>query len=157
MVTDEEYEREVQFDRTQPLMHEHKNLHGVHYKRRSNRAKPLNVQKPLPVTKHSRRSVVDIVTRQWACRSGVRIPVGERYLSLLQNVHTGSQTHPASYSVGTGTLYRGFGQGVKLTTHLHLTPRLRTREATRISTTHVCFHGMNTGDSAFYLSEQSAR
>lgn len=127
----------------------------VHYKRRSTRAKLLDVQKHFPVTKCGRRSAVGIVTRLWACRSGMRIPVGERDHSLLQNVNTGSKAHPASYSVGNGILYRGCGQEVKLTTHLHLAPRLRMSESTRISTPHVCFHGMNKGDSAFYLSNQS--
>jgi hypothetical protein len=160
MVTNEEYEREVQFDRTQPITHEQNKPNmalrrRAHYKRRSTRAKLLDVQKSFPVTKRSRRSVVGIVTRLWACRSGVRIPVGERDLSLLQNVHTGSEAHPASNSVGTRILYRGRGQGVKLTTPLHLAPRLLMSEGTRISTPHVCFHCMNTRDSAFYLSDQS--
>jgi hypothetical protein len=128
----------------------------VHYKRRSTRAKLLDVQKHFTVTKRSRRSVVGIVTRLWACRSGVRIPVGERDLSLLQNVHTGYEDYPASYSVGTGILYRACGLDMKLTTHLHLTPSLRISETTQISTPHVHFHGMNTGDSAFHLSEQRA-
>jgi len=86
----------------------------VHYKQRSTRAKLLDVQKHFPVTKRGRRSAVGIVARLWACRSGVRIPVGENDLSLLQNVNTGSEANPASYSVGTGILYRGCGQGVKL-------------------------------------------
>jgi hypothetical protein len=79
----------------------------VHYKRRSNCAKLLYVQKPFPVTKGGRRSVVGIVIRLWACRSEVRMPVGERALSLLHYIHTGSEAHPASYSVGTRILYRG--------------------------------------------------
>jgi len=114
----------------------------VHYKRRSTRAKLLDVQKPFPVTKRSRRSAVGIVTRLCACRSVLRIPVGEKDLSLLQNVHTGSEVQPASYSVDTGILYRGCDQGVTLTSHLHLEPRLRMSEATRISTLRVCFHGI---------------
>jgi hypothetical protein len=150
MVTDEEYELEVQFDRTQPITHE-QNLHGTTNARSLQATqyprKIAYVQKRFPVTKRRRRSAVGIVARLWTCRSGVRIPVDERDPSLLQNVHTGSQAHTASYSVGTGILYRGCGQGVKLTTHLHLAPRLRISETTRISTSHVCFHCMNTGDS----------
>ena len=44
--------------------------------------------------------------------------------SLLTNVH------PSTYSVGTGNLAWWLsGQGVKVTTHLHLLPRLRIHEA----------------------------
>ena len=35
-------------------------------------------------------------------RFGVRLPVGERDVFLLQNVQTGSGVHPASYSMATG-------------------------------------------------------
>jgi hypothetical protein len=49
----------------------------------------------------------------------------KRY-SKLQNVQTGSTVHPASCSMGTAVLSWGLnGQGVKLTTHLHLVTRLR--------------------------------
>jgi hypothetical protein len=33
-------------------------------------------------------------------RTGVRIAVGERDFSLLQNLETDSRVHPASYSMG---------------------------------------------------------
>ena len=48
-------------------------------------------------------------------------------LSVLQNVHTGSGAHPASYSMITGALFGGGWncRSLKLTTHLHLVPRLR--------------------------------
>jgi len=68
-------------------------------------------------------SVLRIVTRIQAGRSGVGIPVGARDFSLLQ---TDSAPHPASYSVGSKVLFRKqSGRGVKLTTHLRLAPRLR--------------------------------
>jgi hypothetical protein len=44
----------------------------------------------------SRNSLVGIVTRQGIGRSGVRIQVGARGFSLLQNVQTGSGLYPAS-------------------------------------------------------------
>jgi hypothetical protein len=47
-------------------------------------------------------------------------------LSVLQNVHTGSGAHPASCSVGTGVLSRGYsGHDVNLIAILHSVPRLR--------------------------------
>jgi hypothetical protein len=49
-----------------------------------------------------RRQVVSTVTRLRVGRSGIRIPAVARYLSVLQNVQTGSRTHPASFSTGTG-------------------------------------------------------
>jgi hypothetical protein len=49
---------------------------------------------------------------------------------LRHRVQTGSGSHPASYPTGSGALSPGVrGWGVKLTTHLHLVPRLRKREA----------------------------
>jgi hypothetical protein len=41
--------------------------------------------------------------------------------SFLHSVQTDSETHPASYPMGTGSI----GRGVKLTTHLHLMVRSR--------------------------------
>jgi hypothetical protein len=40
-------------------------------------------------------------------RSRVRISIGTRYFSLLQNVQTGSGTDPASYSISSWVLSRG--------------------------------------------------
>jgi hypothetical protein len=42
-------------------------------------------------------------------------------------VHTGSRAHPASYSIGTGSCFYGVKSAgrYKLTTYLHLVPRLR--------------------------------
>jgi len=47
--------------------------------------------------------------------------------SLLQDMQTGSGAHPASYSMGTKKVlsHGPCNRGVKLTTHLHLVPRLR--------------------------------
>jgi hypothetical protein len=40
------------------------------------------------------------VTRPWAGRFGVLIQTGARDFAILQNVPTGSETHPAFYSKG---------------------------------------------------------
>jgi hypothetical protein len=53
-----------------------------------------------------RGSVVGIGTRLRDGRSGVRILVGTRDMSLLQNVQTGCGAHPTSCSVGHGILPR---------------------------------------------------
>jgi hypothetical protein len=50
--------------------------------------------------------------------SGVRF-----YFSVLQNVQTSCEDHTVFCLLGTGSKVAG---GVKLTTHLHLAPRLRT-------------------------------
>ena len=51
-------------------------------------------------------------------------------LYLLQKKpQTACAAHPASYSMVTGVLSRGYsGQGVKLTTHIHVALRLRMSE-----------------------------
>jgi hypothetical protein len=48
-----------------------------------------------------------------------------RVYNLDDRIQTGSGVHPASYAMGTGGSFRG----VKLTTHLHIMPRLRMRGA----------------------------
>jgi hypothetical protein len=52
-------------------------------------------------------SVIDVASRLRARRSGMRILVGARDFSLLQNAHTGSGAHAASYSIGTPIISRG--------------------------------------------------
>lgn len=47
-------------------------------------------------------SVVSMVPKLWAGRSGIRISAETRDFSLLQKVQTGCWAHPASCSVGTG-------------------------------------------------------
>jgi hypothetical protein len=50
-------------------------------------------------------------------------------LSLFQlsNIWTSCEVHPAYYSMGTGSYFPGgkMAGGTKVTTHLHLLPRLR--------------------------------
>jgi hypothetical protein len=56
-------------------------------------------------------------------RSGDRIPVGARFSAP---VHTGPEAHPTHYTMGTGSLSRRWsGRGVALTTHTHLTLKLK--------------------------------
>jgi len=55
-----------------------------------------------------------------------RMPAGERDFLLLCNVQTGSGAHPASYSMGTATLFREYsGRGVKFNIHHHQELTLR--------------------------------
>jgi hypothetical protein len=49
-------------------------------------------------------SVVCVLTKLWAGRSGVRIPAGSRNLSLLHNFHTSFMGHQTSYLMDTGAL-----------------------------------------------------
>ena len=74
----------------------------------------------------SHDSVVGTEIMLRAGRSGVRIQVRANGFPLLRNVHSDSGAHPSSYSLGAGDLSRGqCGRAVKLTTHLHLVPRLK--------------------------------
>jgi hypothetical protein len=58
---------------------------------------------------------------------GVRSPAGAKDFSSNLCVETGSGTHPASCTMGTGGTFPGVksGRGVMLTTHPHLVPRSR--------------------------------
>jgi hypothetical protein len=74
-------------------------------------------------------SVVGIVARLWAGRSGILILVWARDFSLFQNVQTSCVTHTASYSVNTVVHFLGGGDWLvcemELTTYLHLVLHLR--------------------------------
>jgi hypothetical protein len=61
----------------------------------------------------------------------VRLPAGAGIFSPRHRVQTGSWAHPAPYGMGTASSFTGDKAvgGVKLTTHLHLAPRLRSRGA----------------------------
>jgi hypothetical protein len=56
---------------------------------------------------------------------GVRSPAGVKDFSSNLCVQTDPETHPASYTMGTGGPFPGTkrGRGVTLTTHPHLVPR----------------------------------
>jgi hypothetical protein len=58
---------------------------------------------------------------------GVRSPAKAKDFSHNLCVQTGSEAHPASYTMGTGDPFPGEkrSQGVTLTTHPHLVPRSR--------------------------------
>ena len=63
------------------------------------------------------------MTTLQAGRSRLQIQAETRDFSVLQNVHTGSEDHPASFSVGTGVLSRGVKRlGRDVDTHLYLVP-----------------------------------
>ena len=59
----------------------------------------------------SRDSVVDIATRLRIGRSGDRVPVEVRDISVLQYVRTGCEAHSTSYSMGIEVLFRGKAAG----------------------------------------------
>jgi hypothetical protein len=62
----------------------------------------------------------DLLRVRW---SGDRIPVGARFFAAVQ---TGTEAHPTSCTMGTGSLSRGkSGWGVELTSHPHLVPGLK--------------------------------
>jgi hypothetical protein len=72
------------------------------------------------------RCAIRIATMLWASGFGVRILIRIREFSLLQNVQTVSGVRPASYSMRNGIFCRRqSSQGVKLSTHRHLVPRLK--------------------------------
>jgi hypothetical protein len=86
----------------------------------------------------SRGIVFDIVTMLRAGRSGDPMP-GD--VPLYQNVQTSFGVHVVSYSKGTVVLFLGYSDGdMKLTTDLHLAPRLRTRRAISLLPLLYIFH-----------------
>jgi hypothetical protein len=71
-------------------------------------------------------SLVAIATSYGLDDSGVRIPGEARDFLFSKTVQTVYEAHPVSQTVGSGVICRGrIGLGVRLTTHLHLVPRLR--------------------------------
>jgi hypothetical protein len=67
--------------------------------------------------------------------------------SLVRNVQTVRGAHTASYSMGTSILSRGrSGRDVRLTTHIHLAPRLRMSGDKT-----PCLHDLYRDGFAFYL------
>jgi hypothetical protein len=62
---------------------------------------------------------------------------------IIFNVHTSSDAHPASCSLGTRVLTQEEGsRDTKLTTNLHLVPRLRMSGALP-PLPPICFHGID--------------
>jgi hypothetical protein len=67
-----------------------------------------------------------IVTRLGAGQAGFEFQHGQEIFSFQKLSRQALKAHPASYSVGTTVLSQGSGsEGIKLTIHLHLVPRLR--------------------------------
>ena len=74
-------------------------------------------------------------------RSEVRIPVVAKNFSLLHNVQTGPEAHPASYAMGTGF----FPGARRLESKVHHSPPYNAEiknEWSHISTLPTCLHGM---------------
>jgi hypothetical protein len=69
-----------------------------------------------------RDSSVGIATRYGLDGPGIESRWGARFSAPVQ---VGLGAHPASYTMGTGSFPGYSGQGVALTTHPHLEPRLR--------------------------------
>jgi len=74
-----------------------------------------------------RDGAIGLVTRLWDGCSGVPTPMETKVCFFSRNVHTVSESLSVSYCVGMGTLTPGkSGQSLRVTTLLHLIPRLRT-------------------------------
>jgi hypothetical protein len=86
-------------------------------------------------------SSVSIVTMDWT--TGVRSPTEAEDFSSILCVQTGSGAHPASCPMGTRGSFHGVkcGQGMMLTIHPHLVPRLRMSRS-YTSSPPMCFHGV---------------
>jgi hypothetical protein len=99
----------------------------------------------------SRAGYVDgIVIRLRPVESAAGTPLGARDLSVLQNVRTGSGAHLASCSMRSRVLYRGWnGRVMKLTTHCHLTSRLRLSGAIPLFPS-LCLHSVNRENFTFF-------
>jgi hypothetical protein len=96
---------------------------------KKNITKFLNVQIFLP----SHYGPVGIMTRLTAELSNLAgwFPTRATEISVLRNIEPGPETHPTSYAKHTGPLSQEYsGLYVKLTSHLHLAPRLRVSGAT---------------------------
>ena len=84
-------------------------------------------------------------------RSRVRIVTGPTRSSLLQNVQTGSEAHPASHSKDTEVISRGqSGLGMTFIARLHLQPKVRMSGAVPVRRLHA-FKASTGGKLYFYL------
>jgi hypothetical protein len=81
--------------------------------------------------------------KKWVDQQVTRFPAGARYFSRLQRVLTGAGANPAAFSMAAGGLLpqRQGGRGIKLTTIVHLMPKLRINKAIPPFTT--WFHGVH--------------
>jgi hypothetical protein len=102
-------------------------------------------------TLRGRDSSVGIATRLRTGRSGGWIPLKARDFCLLHNVHTGSEAHPVTCSLGTKVLCRGVQRpGVRLTTRLHLAPGLRMNGAIPLHTLRI--RGVDRNNCTFFMA-----
>lgn len=85
-------------------------------------------------------------------RAGLESRQG-REISVCHNVQTGSGTHQAFYSVGTGVIFQGLsGRGVKFKTGFHLVLRIRMSGALPLySAPPRCLHGVHRDNFTVWL------
>ena len=99
----------------------------------------------------SRDSAVHIASRLLAERSGDRVRVGVRDVSLLQNAQAVCEAHPASYSIDSG-----FSPGLKRPRHdaKHSSPATAEikKEWSYTSTPPTWFHGVDRDNFTLYSS-----
>ena len=105
---------------------------------------------------HSFHIYMDIMTYKGYTVCG-RNPGRGKTFSLLHDMQTGSEAHPASYSVGiTRVLSQGLSRwGVKLTTHLHLVLRLRISGAIPLLPLHA--FSAWTGKTLLFISKAQTK
>ena len=102
-------------------------------------------------------TTVGVATTLRDGQSGVPTQAEAIDCSLLQNVHPGSEAHPASYSMGTEVVSRGLSdRNVMLTTHFRLASKLRMSVTIYNSTLLVCRSGLQRGNILFTSFELSA-
>jgi len=90
-------------------------------------------------------------------RSGVRILIGETDFSLLQNVQTGSETHPASYSNDKGVVYQGHsGMGCEVD-HSPRTSVDVSNECSHAGTRSVCLRDVDKENFTSFLPDNGRR
>jgi hypothetical protein len=89
----------------------------------------FQLSKPLCLAKRSRSSSVSIVSDYGLDDRVIRVrfPAGAKDFSSNLCVQTGSEDHPYTCIMGTGSPFPGAkrGRGVTLTSHPHLVPRSR--------------------------------
>jgi hypothetical protein len=94
-----------------------------------------------------------ITSRQWLSLFRCLVITVVLDIVLCHKVHIDSGAHKTSYPMGRGSLSAGNSDRcVKFTTHLHLVPRLRVREALLVPATWLFYDVMlkNTDRFTFY-------
>ena len=95
-------------------------------------------------------TTVGVATTLRDGQSGVPTQAEAIDCSLLQNVHPGSEAHPASYSMGTEVVSRGLSdRNVMLTTHFRLASKLRMSGA--VSLHYLCAFTGCSGTTTYFI------